>query len=53
MLRESVRLLHRVLGDEVMGDAQANARAAMVADEERARARAEVARLLEGARHSG
>jgi hypothetical protein len=50
VLRESVRLLHRVLGDEVMGDAQANARAAVRADEERARARAEVARLLDGAR---
>lgn len=50
VLRESVRLLHRVLGDEVMGDAQANARAAVRADEERARARAEVARLLESAR---
>jgi hypothetical protein len=50
MLRESVRLLHRMLGDEVMGDAQANARSAMRADKERAQARAEVARLLEAAR---
>jgi hypothetical protein len=52
VLRESVRLLQRMLGDEVMGDAQANARAAMRADEERALARAEVARLLETARNT-
>jgi hypothetical protein len=53
VLRESVRLLHRVLGDERMGDAAANARAAVRADEERARARAEVNRLLEAARRTG
>ena len=51
VLRESVRLLQLVFGDERMGNAQANARAAMRADEARARARAEVARLLETARH--
>lgn len=50
VLRESVRLLHRVLGDDVLGDAQANARAAVRADQERARARAEVTRLLAAAR---
>jgi len=53
VLRESVRLLHRVLGEEVMGNAEANARAAMHADAERARARAEVARLLARARKTG
>jgi hypothetical protein len=52
VLRESVRLLHRVLGDEVLGDARANVRAAIRADEERARSRAEFARLIEAARQS-
>jgi hypothetical protein len=51
VLRESVRLLQRVLGDDVLGDARANAAAAVRADQERARTRAEVARLLEAARH--
>jgi hypothetical protein len=53
VLRESVRLLHRVLGDELMGNARANAQAAMRADAERARARAEVARILADARRPG
>ncbi len=50
VLRESARLLHRVLGEQRMGDAIANARAAIDADQERARQRAEVARMLEAAR---
>ena len=50
VLRESVRLLQRVLGDEVIGDARANAAAAVRADQRRARAREEVARLLQGHR---
>jgi hypothetical protein len=52
VLRESVRLLGRVLGEERLGNAQANVRAAIRADQERAQARAEVARMLEDARHS-
>jgi hypothetical protein len=50
VLRESVRLLHLVLGEDRMGDAVANARAAVAADQERARERAEVARMLDAAR---
>ena len=52
VLRESVRLLHRVLGEQRMGDAVANARAAVSADRERARERAEVARMIEAARRT-
>jgi hypothetical protein len=52
VLRESVRLLHRVLGDSLMGDAVANARAAVSADQERARERADVARILDAARRT-
>ena len=50
VLRESLRLLHLVLGAQRIGDARANAMAAMRADEERAQARAEVQRLLAAAR---
>jgi hypothetical protein len=53
VLRESVRLLQRVLGEQRMGDAEANARSAMRADRERALARAEVARMLDAARRTG
>jgi hypothetical protein len=49
VLRESVRLLQRVLGDEVIGDARANAAAAVRADRERARVHAEATRLLQSA----
>ena len=52
VLRESLRLLGRVLGEARLGNAHANVRAAIRADEERARARAEVARMLEDARRS-
>jgi hypothetical protein len=51
VLRESHRLLQRVLGDEVVGDARANAAAAVRADRERARAREEAARLLQATRN--
>jgi hypothetical protein len=50
VLRESMRLLGRMLGEQRLGSAQANVRAAIRDDEERARARAEVARMLEDAR---
>jgi hypothetical protein len=46
VLRESVRILYRVLGEERLGTASANAWAAVCADRERARERAEVARLI-------
>ena len=46
VLRESVRILYRVLGEERLGSASANAWAAVCADRERARDRAEMARLL-------
>jgi hypothetical protein len=46
VLRESVRILYRVLGEERLGTASANAWAAVCADRERARDRAEMARLL-------
>jgi hypothetical protein len=39
-----------MLGEERLGSARANVRAAIRADEERARARADVARMLEHAR---
>jgi hypothetical protein len=42
-----------MLGEDVLGSAQANVRAAIRADEERAAARAEVARMLEDARRDG
>jgi hypothetical protein len=46
VLRESVRILYRVLGEERLGSASGNAWAAVCADRERARDRAEVARLI-------
>ena len=42
-----------MLGEQRMGDAVANARAAVSADQQRARERAEVVRMIEAARHSG
>jgi hypothetical protein len=50
VLRESVRLLYRVLGERRLGTARGNAWAAVCADRERARGRAEMSRLLEAAR---
>jgi len=50
VLRESVRILYRVLGEERLGNASENAWAAVCADRERARDRAEVARLIAEAR---
>jgi hypothetical protein len=52
VIRESARLLTRVLGAEVFGDARANVLQAMRADQERARERAEVTKLLDAARRS-
>ncbi len=52
VLRESVRLLSLVFGEERLGSAQANARSAMNADAQRALERAELAKLLEAARDS-
>ncbi len=52
VLRESVRLLYRVLGEKRLGTARGNAWAAVCADRERARDRAEVVRLLADARGS-
>jgi hypothetical protein len=51
VLRESVRLLYRVLGEHRMGSARANAWAAICADREAAQGRAEMTRLLDAARH--
>jgi hypothetical protein len=50
VLRSSARLLHRVLGEDVLGSASGNAWAAVCADRERARDRAEVERMLTAAR---
>lgn len=50
VLRESVRLLYRVLGEDRLGTSSGNAWAAVCADRERAHERAEVARLLAAAR---
>jgi hypothetical protein len=50
VLRESMRLLYRVLGEERLGTAQGNAWAAICADRERARARAEADRVMAGMR---
>jgi hypothetical protein len=50
VLRESVRLLSFVFGEERFGNAQANARAAMHADAVRAVERAELVKLLDAAR---
>jgi hypothetical protein len=46
VLRESVRILYRVLGEERLGTASGNAWAAVCADRARARDRAEVARVI-------
>ena len=46
VLRNSVRILYRVLGEDRLGTASGNAWAAVCADRERAKDRAEVARLL-------
>jgi hypothetical protein len=46
VLRESVRILYRVLGEERLGTAQANAWAAVCADREHAAERAEINRIL-------
>jgi hypothetical protein len=51
VLRESMRLLYRVLGEERLGTAQGNAWAAICADRERAQARAEADRVMAGMRH--
>ena len=53
VLRESVRILYRVLGEDRLGDAKANAWAAICADRERAAGRAEIARILAAARDRG
>jgi hypothetical protein len=50
VLRESVRLLYRVLGEERLRTAQANAWAAVCDDRRRAEERDEIARLLADAR---
>ena len=50
VLRESVRLLYRVLGEQRLGTARSNAWAAVCADRHRAAERAEVGRLLAAAR---
>ena len=50
VLRESVRLLYRVLGEARLGSARANAWACVCADRKRAGARAEVNRMLTAAR---
>jgi hypothetical protein len=50
VLRESVRLLYRVLGEERLGSATGNAWAAVCEDRQRAHHRAEVSRLLAAAR---
>jgi hypothetical protein len=50
VLRESVRLLYRMLGEDRLGTARGNAWTAVCADRERAVERAEVVRLLAAAR---
>jgi hypothetical protein len=50
VLRESVRLLYRVLGEDRLGTARANAWAAVCADRERAVERAELTRILANGR---
>jgi hypothetical protein len=51
VLRESVRLLYRVLGEDRLGSASGNAWSAVCADRQRARDRAEVVRMLAAARN--
>jgi hypothetical protein len=50
VLRESVRLLYRFLGEERLGTATGNAWAAVCADRARADERAELTRMLAAAR---
>jgi hypothetical protein len=50
VLRESVRLLYRVLGEQRLSTARANAWAAVCDDRRRAAERDEIARLLAAAR---
>jgi len=50
ILRESVRLLYFVFGEERLGTAQGNAWAAICADRQRARERDEVSRILDASR---
>ena len=50
VIRESVRLLYRVLGEDRLGTARGNAWDAVCADRLRAAERAEVSRLLALAR---
>jgi hypothetical protein len=50
VLRESVRLLYRLMGERRLGTARGNAWAAVCADRERAHARAETNRIIEAAR---
>lgn len=52
VLRESMRLLYRVLGEQRLGSAQGNAWAAICADRQRAQERAEVDRLMARMRRS-
>ena len=51
-LRGSVRLLYRVFGEELLGSASANAQAAVRADRQRARDRADFVNLIKTSRHS-
>ena len=53
VLRESVRLLYRLLGERRLGTAQANAWAAVCADRQRADERAAVSRTLAAAFRRG
>jgi hypothetical protein len=52
VLRESVRLLYRVLGEKRLGTASGNAWEAVLEDRKRARDRAEIDRMLADARAS-
>jgi hypothetical protein len=52
VLRESVRLLYAVLGEERLGRAQANAWEAVCADRDRAHRRDELSRILAARRIS-
>jgi hypothetical protein len=50
ILRESLRLLYLVFGEKRLGTAQGNAWAAICADRQRARDRADVSELLDASR---
>jgi hypothetical protein len=52
VLRESVRLLYRVMGEQRLGTARGNAWAAVCADRQRARERAEWDQILVSRRRS-